>query len=97
VTFIFFVLLFIKQNNEIKQVIELVKTSFLSLYITVHLLLDGQQVSVDVGHRIEQLFHYLLLLELENIQVEVNVIGNILFFVTKCSFLFFFLIPPLFL
>jgi len=75
-------LFFVKNDDEVEEIVELVEVPILGFYIAVDFLIYGQQISMNIGHAIHQLFHNLLLLELQNIEIKMNVIDSIHFFIT---------------
>lgn len=75
-------LFFVKNDDEVEEIVEFVEVPILGFYIAVDFLIYGQQISMNIRHTIHQLFHNLLLLELQNIEIKMNVIDSIHFFIT---------------
>jgi hypothetical protein len=74
-------LFFVKNDDEGEEIVEFVEVPVLGFYITVDFLLYRQQIGVNVGHGVHQLFHNLFFLEFQNIQIKMNVVDGVHFFI----------------
>lgn len=75
-------LFLVKDDNEVEEIIEFIEVSVLGFYITIDFLINGEQISMNIRHRIHQLVHNLLFLELQHIQIKMNVIDSVHLFIT---------------